>query len=228
MGVTTVNEMRRHLNEYVRRELFAGTEIPAPSNRRFFPTKKDIMNHMYRATVKNRFSNCDQVNVSKLVDRWLRENPKDKLYFRPYADIEDPDLESTDDEDVGSDTDNENDDEDVKITKKCSRQTMMFVHQTKWQGRLLNRYGNDICLLDATYKTTRYALPLFFLAVRTNVDYQVVGSFAVQDECTDTIKEAIGILKKWNPTWKPKFFMTDCCQEEITAIEDTFEGKLQN
>ena len=61
VGVTTVDEMRHHLNEYVRWELFAGTEIPAPSNRRFFPTKKHIINHMYHATVKNHFSNCDQV-----------------------------------------------------------------------------------------------------------------------------------------------------------------------
>ena len=214
--------MRRHLNEYVRHELFGEGQF----EKRFFPTKKDILNHMYRATVKNRFSNCDQVNVSKLVDKWLREQPRDKIYFRPYADVAEPDLNSEDDETINADTDDE--DEDVKITTKCSRQTMMFVHQTHWQSRLLRTYGNDICLLDATYKTTRYALPLFFLAVRTNVDYQVVGSFAVQDESTDTIKEAIGILKKWNPTWKPKFFMTDCCQEEINAIEEQFEGKSNN
>ena len=49
----------------------------------------------------------------------------------------------------------------------------MFAHQTKFQRRLLNRYGNAINLLDATYKTTKYAIPLFFLAVKTNVDYQV-------------------------------------------------------
>lgn len=121
----------------------------------------------------------------------------------------------------------ENDDENVKITKKCSQQTMMFIHQTKWQHRLLNRYCNEICLLDATNKTTRYALRLFFLAVRTNVDYRVVGSFSVQDEQTETIKEAIDILKKWNPSRKPKFFKTDCCQEEITAIEDTFDSTLK-
>ena len=57
--------------------------------------------------------------------------------------------------------------------------TLLFVHQSAWQRRLLKRYGN-ICLLDATYKTTRYALPLFFLVVCTNGDYQVVGSFVVQ------------------------------------------------
>ena len=38
---------------------------------------------------------------------------------------------------------------------------------------ILDRYGNSICILDTTYKTTKYAIPLFFLAVKTDVDYQV-------------------------------------------------------
>ena len=39
--------------------------------------------------------------------------------------------------------------------------------------RLYEQYGNDMVLLDATYRTCKYALPLFFLCVRTNVNYQV-------------------------------------------------------
>ena len=77
-------------------------------------------------------------------------------------------------------------------------------------------------MLDATYRTTRYSLPLFFLVVKTNVDYQVVGSFVTQSERMDAIKEAIGILKEWSPNWKPKFFMTDFSEEEIQAIEETY------
>ena len=34
-------------------------------------------------------------------------------------------------------------------------------------------------------KQKKYAVLLFFVAVKTNVDYQVVGSFAIQDETTD-------------------------------------------
>ncbi|XP_062603784.1 calcium-responsive transcription factor-like [Saccostrea cucullata] len=37
----------------------------------------------------------------------------------------------------------------------------LFVGQTEWQKRLLNIYGQEICLLDATYKTTKYDLPAF-------------------------------------------------------------------
>ena len=48
--------------------------------------------------------------------------------------------------------------------------------------------------MDATFKTTNYAIQLFFLAVKTNVDYQVVGSFAVQDETTDAISEGFSSM----------------------------------
>ena len=34
-------------------------------------------------------------------------------------------------------------------------------------------------------KQKKYAVLLFFVAVKTNVDYQAVGSFAIQDETTD-------------------------------------------
>ena len=56
-------------------------------------------------------------------------------------------------------------------------------------------------------------IPLFFLAGKTNVDYQIVGSFAVQDETTDSISEAV--LKLRNPLWKQKLYMVDDCEEEI-------------
>ena len=99
------------------------------------------------------------------------------------------------------------------------------MHQAQLQQRLMNKYGNHICLLDATYKTTKYAIPLFFVVVKTNSDYQVVASFAVQDETTAAITEALGILKNWNPSLSLKYFMVDNWEEEITSIETVFPGK---
>ena len=104
---------------------------------------------------------------------------------------------------------------------------LLFVHQTAWQKRLLRLYGNDICFLDATYKTTRYALPLFFIAVKTNVDYQVVRSFVTEDETVCSIKEALEVVREWNPDWSPHLFMTDNCSQEIQAIENLFPGKSE-
>ena len=58
------------------------------------------------------------------------------------------------------------------------------------------------------------------------MEYQVVGSFAIQEETTESIKEAIHMLKKWNALWNPKMFMVDNCDEEIDAIEILFPGML--
>ena len=65
----------------------------------------------------------------------------------------------------------------------------------------MKKYGNHIALLDATYETTKYSIPLFFVAVKTNVKYMVVGSLAhwvIQEETTEAIMEAMGILRSWN------------------------------
>lgn len=79
-------------------------------------------------------------------------------------------------------------------------------------------------MLDATYKTTKYALPLFFVPVKTNVNYQIVTSFVTHNETTESISEALGVLREWNPGWNPEYFFTDHCEQEINAIEDTFKG----
>ena len=124
--------------------------------------------------------------------------------------------------DYESNTEEEEDD-DVKPICGGKRK-ILFIHQTECQ--LIARYGNDMVLLDATYRTTRYALPLFFVAVKTNFDYQIVGSFVTEDETKESIKEALSILKEWNPKWRPSHFMTDFCEEEIQAAESVFEGTL--
>ena len=55
-------------------------------------------------------------------------------------------------------------------------QTLFWIHQSKWQQELLARYGNTI---DATYKTMKYDLALFFICVKTNVSYSVMAEFVV-------------------------------------------------
>lgn len=102
------------------------------------------------------------------------------------------------------------------------QQTLLLVHQEQWQKELLGKYGNDICLIDATYKTTRYDIALFFICVKTNTGYTVVAEFVIQDETADKIQEALEILKQWNPQWRPKYFMTDYSEAELLAIEKCF------
>ena len=89
---------------------------------------------------------------------------------------------------------------------------------------MLQRYGNTICLLDATYKTTQYNLPLFFVCVRTNVGYIVVAEFVVETEDSEAVAEALKVLKSWNPKWNPSYFMVDYSESEILALEAVFAG----
>ena len=69
--------------------------------------------------------------------------------------------------------------------------------------------------MDATYKTTKYSIPLFFLCLKTNVNYTVV---ALQTENSDHIFEALSIIKFWTPNWDPKYFITDYSDTEMSAI----------
>ena len=41
----------------------------------------------------------------------------------------------------------------------------MFVHQEEWQQRLLLWYASKLVLRDASYKTTKYAIPLSLFQV---------------------------------------------------------------
>jgi len=65
---------------------------------------------------------------------------------------------------------------------------------------------------------------LFFLVVKTNVKYTVVGAFITQSKTKAAIEEALKIFCAWNSELKPQYFMTDFCYEEIDAIESKFEG----
>ena len=78
------------------------------------------------------------------------------------------------------DENEESDDEELdnairEVDKEENK--MLFVYQNCKIRRLCRRYGRDLILLDATYKTTKYALPLYFMVVKTNVNCQFIVHF---------------------------------------------------
>ena len=79
-------------------------------------------------------------------------------------DNNDDDIESDEEVDEVVIDQNDTDDIDGKL---------LFIYQSRQMKRLYHRYGCHTIFLDATYRTTKYALPLFFLVVKTNVNYQV-------------------------------------------------------
>ena len=72
---------------------------------------------------------------------------------------------------------------------------MLFVYQSKDMQRLYQRYGKHLVLLDATYKTIKYSLPLYFLVVQTNVNYQAAAVIVTHEETTCILSKALQIIK---------------------------------
>lgn len=57
------------------------------------------------------------------------------------------------------------------------------------------------------------------------VIYTIVGCFITANETKNSIMRGLQYFKDWNVNWHPKYFMTDFDTSEISAIEETFEGK---
>ena len=57
----------------------------------------------------------------------------------------------------------------LHATSTHFEQSLMWIHQTHWQREILKKYGNVMTLIDATCKTTKYDIPLFFITVRTKI-----------------------------------------------------------
>ena len=72
---------------------------------------------------------------------------------------------------------------------------MMFVYQSQEMKNMYERYGNRMILLDTTYRTPKYVLPLYFVVVQANVNFQVCCVIILQEELTEMIKKALKIFK---------------------------------
>lgn len=89
-GVKNVKEMKKHIAIFVKNDLFRGKQQPLKTNRRFNPSKNTIRNHMYKASVKLRFSKIDQANLEFKVNEWKEKNSADSFFFRGYGKVFEP------------------------------------------------------------------------------------------------------------------------------------------
>jgi len=71
----------------------------------------------------------------------------------------------------------------------------------------------------------KYALPLFLLVVKTNINYRVVATFSIQYEDSKSIEEALKVIKSLNITWFPQYFVTYYCEAEYNAITKIVEER---
>ena len=156
IGTVDPVEVQRLLKHHVKHYMMCADNMPDPSDRAYFPTLDDIKNHIARAKRVLQLSVVDQENAEKLIEKQQEISSESRYHFRPYE------LKNA---------------ENSFKTKLSGLETadfettLLWVHQEAWQQELMLKYGNTVCLMDATYKTTRYDLPLFFICVRTNSGY---------------------------------------------------------
>ncbi|KAH8042069.1 hypothetical protein HPB51_020243 [Rhipicephalus microplus] len=103
-----------------------------------------------------------------------------------------------------------------------SEDTLLFCFQTKCTRSMLKKYGGSVVCLDATHKTSDYALPLFLLVMKTPSGYTPAGVFIIQFEMAHCIAEALDIFKQWCDNWSPQYRMVDYSKAEISAIKQVF------
>ena len=88
-GVKQVREMQRHIHIFVKMELFRNQELPPTTSWRYFPKISDLRNHMYRVSIKLKFSKLDQENLEEKVEKWRQQRYSDTLFFRGYGELVD-------------------------------------------------------------------------------------------------------------------------------------------
>ena len=240
-GITNVHEVRKILRHYVQHNISVEHNLnPLPTDRAFYPMPCDIKNHICKTKKALELSKLDQENLRLKMKEWKQSSPSSNFYFRPYVKKDDNKGEldtahsvacSTNTNTglkhyVGNNGVDDDDDSELLGTTDACTQSFLWIHQEKWQRDLLVRFGNTITLIDATYKTTKYEIALFFLSIKTNVGYIVVAEFIVSSESAQEIAEALSVLKDWNPEWSPAFFMSDYSEAESVAIEEIFPAAI--
>ena len=228
-NITNARLIKRLMQKYV--QSLCATDLVQPhiTDRAYYPLEKDIANCVHSFISAGKYSHLDQLQLEKIINEWISNNstkpPEEriKVYFRKSCVEPNSDISSSVDmvehvtnnvsEKVsvaitGNFADFESDDsdhEDADSTMQIPGTTFLFVYQETWQQKLLLKYGNILSLLDATYKTTKYALPLFLLCVQTNCGYVPVAQFIIEQESALHIGEALKIISSWNTAWNPPY-----------------------
>ena len=82
IGVRSVAEVRRHLDKFVKQDLFCGENPPSETSRRYYPTDADIRNVLNASRSGERKSPDDQLNLEAKCGEWREAHPDDFIFYR--------------------------------------------------------------------------------------------------------------------------------------------------
>lgn len=91
-SITSLGEVKRCLDQFLKRELFCDvpdSKKPRKTNRRYYPSRKDLRNHIARAISAQKYSNDDQESLRQRIEDWRKQSPQSKYFYRPREDPSD-------------------------------------------------------------------------------------------------------------------------------------------
>ena len=235
----SIRLIEQTIKDYVQDELFRDSPCPPYSNRRFFPTQKDIANRIFKVSANSLSSKLKMEELEDFVYGWIEEQRAREgfVFFRSASGIDDrTSIKQETPKETPSSHSNGTSGEGYHLRPKIdysengnvepSREGLLFIYQTQSQRRLLSRYGCDLTFLDPAHRAAAYAIPLYFLLVHTNCDYQIVGVIVMERESVNDLREALALIKEANPSWSPQQFAVDSSEEEIQTVESLFPGRI--
>ena len=154
-NITDVHEVKKLLKNYTNTDISKELGFrPQVHDRAFNPSIVDIKNYVYQAKKALELSKMDQENLRLKIEQW-KSDSNSNFFFRPYVEMDHNSAsesnsfpkEQREKPDNCFNSNSGCDDSDwcevLGSQDKCS-QTFLYVHQTDWQQKLLNRYGNNI------------------------------------------------------------------------------------
>jgi len=103
-----------------------------------------------------------------------------------------------------------------------STEGIVFIHPTQLEK--LQRHG-WLTLIDSTHKTNKHGWRLFTLYIRDGYGCWNIGAhFFVSKEDSDTIAEALKIIRTKCHRWTPRYALLDQSSAEANSIKQAFPG----
>uniref|UniRef100_A0A7M6DLZ7 SWIM-type domain-containing protein n=1 Tax=Clytia hemisphaerica TaxID=252671 RepID=A0A7M6DLZ7_9CNID len=215
----SIDDVKAKLEDYVLSVMFKGQQPPPRTRRQYFPSKKQVRYFMAKAKTSLNISPEAQQKLESLMERLKEARSDEKMVsnFHVQNVMSGFDLnnEESMEEDAASQSLGGLNEQNAKL---------LFCHQTPQQQRLMRRYNTQVIMTQISDLHSKIPFPLFCLYVQTNVDFQLVGEFICQANDHIMIEEGLQTIKEWNPGWNPKFVVVDFEDQQITAVENAFQG----
>ena len=237
------NTIIREVDNYVTKDLFFKRQPPEKSRRRYYPRCEDVRKIARRARdaatllpqqlrhLQQHFEYLSLTYPGNTTLFQIDDLPVEQAMLKKPINLSK--ITETQSADEGDEQETSNNTKDSNNKKSRNKripklQKLTFFYQSPNQQNLLMRYGSTVYLTEVqpTEPGSRaYTVSVYLLAVRTNVDHQVVGTILVEKYSKgDSVKEALMKCKEVNSSWTPKYFMVDKEESLLQAIVENFPG----